>query len=94
MEKTTLKQIIAGTAVMTGTTQKKTEEVIRAFIGELQLHLCKGRSITILGFGTFKPVHRAERTGHNPSTGEKVLIPAKDTVTFHVSQKFKGTLNG
>lgn len=94
MEKTTLKQIIAGTAVMTGTTQKKTEEVIMAFIGELQLHLCKGRSITILGFGTFKPVHRAEKKGHNPATGESITIPAQDTVTFRISKKFKETLNG
>lgn len=76
MEKTSIKQLIESTALVTKTTQKQTEETVRAFIEELKLVLCKGNAVTILGFGTFKPVHRAERTGHNPSTGEKVLIPA------------------
>lgn len=94
MEKTSMKQLIESTALVTKTTQKQTEETVRAFLAELKLALCKGEGVALREFGTFKPVHRAERTGHNPSTGEKVLIPAKDTVTFHVSQKFRDTLNG
>lgn len=94
MEKTSMKQLIESTALVTKTTQKQTEETIRAFIGELQLNLAKNRSITILGLGTFKPVHHDARVGHNPATGEKLTIPAHDTIIFKVSKKFKETLNG
>lgn len=94
MEKTTLNQLIEGTAVITCTPKKQAERIVRAFIGELQLNLAKNRSITILGLGTFKPGHHDARVGHNPATGEKLTIPAHNTITFKVSKKFKNTLNG
>lgn len=94
MEKTSMKQLIESTALVTKTTQKQTEETVRAFIEELKLTLCKGNAVTIQGFGMIKPVHRAEKKGHNPATGESITIPAQDTVTFKVSKKFRGSLNG
>lgn len=94
MKKTSMKQLIESTAFVTKTTQKQTDETIRAFIEELKLVLCKGNAVTIQGFGSFKPVHRNERKGHNPATGESITIPAKDTVTFRISRKFKDMLNG
>lgn len=93
MEKTSMKQLIESTAFVTKTTQKHADEIVRAFIEELKLVLCKGNAITIQGFGSFKPVHRKERKGHNPSTGGAINIPAHDTVTFSVARTFKDLLN-
>lgn len=93
MEKTSMKQLIESTALVTKTTQKQTEETVRAFIEELKLALCKGNAVTIQGFGTIKPVHRKARKGHNPSTGESINIPEHDTVTFSVARTFKDLLN-
>ena len=42
MEKTTLNQLIEGTAVITCTPKKQAERIVRAFIGELQLNLASG----------------------------------------------------
>lgn len=94
MEKTSMKQLIESTALVTKTTQKQTEETVRAFIEELKLALCKGSAVTIQGFGTVKPVHRKARKGHNPSTGEAINIPEHDTVTFSTARTFKDVLNG
>lgn len=94
MGKTSIKQLIESTALVTKTTQKQTDEIVRAFIEELKLVLCKGNAITIQGFGSFKPVHRKERKGHNPSTGEAINIPEHDTVTFSAARTFKDVLNG
>lgn len=94
MEKTSMKQLIESTAFVTKTTQKQADEIVRAFIEELKLVLCKGNAITIQGFGSFKPVHRKERKGHNPSTGEAINIPEHDTVTFSAARTFKDVLNG
>ena len=93
MEKTSMKQLIESTAFVTKTTQKQTDEAVSAFIEELKLALCKGNVVTIQGFGSFKPVHRKESKGHNPSTGEAINIPAHDTVTFSVARTFKDLLN-
>ena len=94
MEKTSMKQLIESTALVTKTTQKQTDETIRAFIEELKLALCKGNAITIQGFATLKPVQLEPRVGHNPSTGETLNIPSRYTVKLIVSKKFKDLLNG
>lgn len=94
MEKTSMKQLIESTALVTKTTQKQTEETVRAFIEELKLTLCKGSAITIQGFATLKPVQREPRVGHNPATGETLNIPSRYTVKLIVSKKFKDLLNG
>lgn len=93
MEKTSMKQLIESTALVTKTTQKQTDETIRAFIEELKLALCKGNAITIQGFATLKPVQLEPRVGHNPSTGETLNIPSRHTVKLIVSKKFKDLLN-
>lgn len=87
-------KIVKNTAVTAGVNQETTRKVIKAFVAELKLALCKGESVTLREFGTFNPIHRAERQGHNPATGESITIPAKDTVTFRISRKFKDMLNG
>ena len=93
MEKTSMKQLIDSTALVTKTTQKQTEETVRAFIEELKLTLCKGNAVTIQGFATLKPVQREPRVGHNPATGETLNIPSRYTVKLIVSKKFKDLLN-
>ncbi len=42
MEKTSMKQLIESTAFVTKTSQKQTDETVRAFIEGLKLALCKG----------------------------------------------------
>lgn len=37
------------------------------------------------GLGNFKKVLRAEHNGRNPSTGEAIVIPAKEVVRFKAS---------
>lgn len=51
--------------------------------------LAKGERITLPGFGTFKVITTAARTGRNPQTGAPVEIPAKRKVKFAPSEKLK-----
>lgn len=41
------------------------------------------------GFGKFVKVHRKERMGRNPATGESIKIPAKTVVKFRVAKAAK-----
>lgn len=52
--------------------------------GILAKHLLSGEGskVTLPGFGTLRVVHRKERRGRLPSSGETISIPATHVVTF------------
>ncbi len=52
----------------------------------------KYERLTLTGFGTFKKVKRAARTGTNPATGAPIKIKASKTISFKVSKSFKESL--
>ncbi len=48
--------------------------------------------IQLTGFGSFSTVHRKERKGRNPSTGEEITIPAQNSVKFKPGKKLKDAI--
>lgn len=94
MKRIGIDNLVENTAETAVVSQEQARKVIRAFIAEIKLALCKGEGVALKEFGTFRTVHRAQKKGHNPATGESITIPAQDTVTFRISKKFKETLNG
>ncbi len=93
MKRIGLEKMVENTATTAGVSQEQARKVIKAFVAELKLALCKGEGVALKEFGTFRTVHRAQKKGHNPATGESITIPEKDTVTFRISRKFKDMLN-
>ncbi|MBU1903070.1 MAG: HU family DNA-binding protein [Proteobacteria bacterium] len=73
----------------TGITSKAAEQAQKAVIEGISSALEKGGSISIVGFGSFKVVERAAREGRNPSTGEKMQIPASRAVKFTPGKSLK-----
>ena len=55
--------------------------------------LASGEEVELQGIGTFKLSERKERNGINPSTKEKIVIPASKPVTFKTSSTIKKRLN-
>ncbi len=72
-----------------GITKKAAEQAQKAVIEGISSTLEKGESISLVGFGSFKVVERAAREGRNPSTGEKMQIPASKAVKFTPSKSLK-----
>ena len=94
MKRVGFEDLVEKTAVTAVVSKEQARKVIKAYLEEIKLALCKGDAVALREFGTFKPVRRKEKKGHNPATGEVITIPAKDTVTFRISQKLKDMLNG
>ena len=46
----------------------------------------------LVGFGTFKVVHRKARMGVNPKTGERIKIKASKNVKFSTGKDLKSKL--
>ena len=72
---------------------KTAGDAINATFEEIASALEKGDSISFPGFGSFKVVNRAAREGRNPSTGEKIHIPASKAVKFTPGANLKERVN-
>lgn len=86
MNKTELVKAIATKAKFK---QSDTGKVVKSFIETVSEELKSKGKVTLLGFGTFKVVHRKAKTGINPMTGAKIQIPPKDVPVFKSSKTFK-----
>lgn len=73
--------------------KKDTEKAVSAVIDTIKETLEKGDKIGIVGFGTFLVRERSERKGHNPKTGESMIIPATKAPAFKASKVLKELIN-
>jgi DNA-binding protein HU-beta len=78
----------------TGQPQTKVGEVIDALIEVVQATLKDGQKVTLTGFGTFEVREKKARTGTNPSTREKIQIPAGKSVKFSAGATLKSEVTG
>jgi len=80
------KQLAANLAKNTNISQVKAIDILNSIFsadsGIIANELNDGGKVTIPGFGTFNTKNRDARTGTNPSTGNKINIPAKTYTTF------------
>lgn len=56
--------------------------------------ITKGNPVALIGFGTFKSVLRAARTGKNPKTGAVLKIAAKSVPKFSAGAGLKAAVAG
>ena len=56
--------------------------------------ISKGNPVALIGFGTFKAVNRAARTGKNPKTGAPLKIAAKAVPKFSAGAGLKAAVAG
>ena len=77
----------------TGLTKTDTAAVVDGFIDAVIESLERGEHIEIRGFGTFKVVERAPRTGRNPRTGSEVKISSRKAPTFKPSKELRARVD-
>lgn len=69
--------------------KEETGEMIASLCQVLSDTALEGDSVTFPGFGTFEPRKRLERIALHPSSGKRMLIPPKITLTFRPSTLLK-----
>lgn len=74
-------------------TKKLANEIVADIYNIMANAVAAGEDVKIDNVGTIKQVTRAARTGHNPSTGAKLEIPAKKTLKFKPFANIKAALN-
>lgn len=91
MNKSELIEAIAKSAELT---KADAERALNATLDAVVKAVAKGDTVTLVGFGTFKPVKRAARAGRNPATGAALKIAASTAPKFTAGATFKSAVAG
>ena len=81
--------IVDQIAEATSLTKTDTAAVVEGMLASVISALQQGDHIEIRGFGTFKVVERASRSGRNPRTGSEVKIASRKAPTFKPSKELR-----
>lgn len=85
-------ELIDKVASKTKLTKVQSEGVIDAALEIISKAVAKGDEVKLVGFGTFSTSTRRSRTGRNPKTGTKLVIPAAKVPKFKPGKDFKELL--
>ncbi len=86
-------ELVAGVASDADISKSVAEKALDSVVTNITAGLKKGKSITLVGFGSFTSKKRSAREGRNPKTGEKIKIAAAVVPKFKASSKLKSALN-
>lgn len=86
-------ELIEFVSKSTEISKKDTEKVVSAVFDTIVAQIADGQDVRIVGFGTFERHERAERTGCNPQTKEKITIPASKVPAFKPGKAFKDAVD-
>jgi len=76
-------ELVKRIAKQTDVTQKQVSEIFDATLIAIKEALQVGEEVRLVGFGSFAVKRTAAQTGINPRNGERIEIPAKESVRFY-----------
>lgn len=79
-------------AARSGLSKKDAGAAVDAFIDCVTDALRTGEAVAFTGFGKFSTQNRAARTGVNPRTGARVMIPASKAPKFTAGSALKAAV--
>lgn len=82
-------EFIQEVATKTGLTQKDTSKVLETILDTIQSAVAAGEKVQFIGFGSFEPRDRQERTVISPATKKEIIVPATRVPAFKAGKAFK-----
>ncbi len=86
------KELVERLSSKLGRDKKDINKLLDALVGVVKSKSCELDSIAVPSFGTFETKKKNERIVMNPSTGKRMLVPPKITLSFKVSNVLKSKL--
>lgn len=86
-------EFVASMAERAGMSKADAERAVSAFRVTLESALPNVGKIALPGIGVFSVQERPARKGRNPSTGEEIMIPAKQAIRFKPAKELADRLN-
>ncbi len=86
-------ELVASVADASGLSKVDAAKAVDGVFASITNALKSGGDVRIVGFGTFSVANRAATTGINPSTKEKIQIPASKRPKFKAGLPLKNAVN-
>ena len=87
-------ELVDALAAKTDVSKVAAAKSIDALVAIITETVASGSDVALVGFGSFKAVKRAARTGKNPKTGEALKIAAVTVPKFAAGATFKTAVAG
>ena len=87
------KEFITEMASNLGISNDQCQKMVYEFTDTMINALEMGNEVVIAGLGCFEIKKKKERLMVNPSTGKKMLVPPKLTISFKMPNTFKNKIN-
>jgi len=85
--------IITAIAGEMGVTKVAAQKVVEIVLEQMSSALVAGDRVSLMGFGSLKPVNRVARTYTDVQSGKKEQADAYKTITFNPSTELKALIN-
>lgn len=85
-------ELVEAIAKDTKLTKADSERALNATLEAIKKSLKKGKSVQLIGFGTFSIRKRKARKGRNPRTGEEIKIKAAKVPVFQPGKTLRETI--
>jgi DNA-binding protein HU-beta len=89
MADVTKQDVIDAVADATGSSKADANRAVDAVIDCIKGSLANGKSVGLIGFGTFEVRKRSAREGRNPQTGATIKIGAKNVPAFKAGKALR-----
>jgi len=86
--------LIESVAKSAALSKAKAAVVVNAVLDSISKSLKKGKSVSLVGFGSFSVVKRKARNGRNPQTGKAIKIKATKAPKFKAGKGLKDAVAG
>ena len=86
-------ELILEVAERANLSKGEAENAVEEMISIVEKELSKGNDVKLSGFGVFSKKTRLARKGTNPSSGDIIVIPENNTVSFRPSKLLKEKVN-
>ena len=86
--------LIENVAKQASLSKAKAAIAVNALLDSIGVSLKKGKSVSVVGFGTFIVVKRKARNGRNPQTGKTIKIKATKAPKFKPGKGLKDAVAG
>ena len=86
LQKMNKTDLIEQVALQTKSTKSETARILNAILGVMGDAISRNEDVVLSDFGHFSKKRMAERRCTHPSTGELILVPSHDKVSFKPSE--------
>ena len=92
MADVTKQDVVNAVIEATGSSKAEANRAVDAVINCIKGSLAEGKSVGLIGFGTFEVRERAAREGRNPQTGDTINIAAKKVPAFKAGKGLRDSV--